>query len=295
MIWHLNFPSFFKHLVTQDIMDFWENKGRLVRIEPVRKGRLGRPGAVGLFSNTHNDKIFNMNKETTPNLPQESENQPNEAGSVDFPIIEKEEIYYFDRTPDLEEGKIIHYMKGVSSREMRNKFLLLTNINGLHYEFSLSETGYGEGVYQLSFKTKEYEYATTDLSKTEINILFSHIYAFVKKISGKPEYNIKEIRISPADASYSVEEINECIDKILSSSKNEMTRDELINEYSGFRIFDYHRQLFEEDFLKEHYNSKSRAPGRSRLFKMMIKKYFPDWEVHTEYSIGSDFTLKKRF
>lgn len=218
-----------------------------------------------------------------------------EAGPTSFPIITEERIYYFDRTPDLKEGQIVHYKKSVFSGETRHRFLLLKSIAGLNFEFSLSETGYGDGVYQLSFKTGEYEYATTDLGADANNVLFSAISSFVKSISESPEYNVKEIRISPADASYSAEEINQCMEKVLASPKNTLSREELISEYKGFRIFNLYQELFGEDFLEEHYNKKSRAPGRSRFFKMMIKKHFLDWEIDTEFSWpGSDFSLKRK-
>jgi len=209
-------------------------------------------------------------------------------------ILSEEEIYYFNRTPDLKEGEIIHYIKGVFSGEKRHKFLLLKDISGLNFEFSLSETGYGDGVYQLSFKTKEYEYATTNFDANTNDILFETIHSFIKSIVDHSEYNVKEIRISPADASYSAEEINQCIDKILTHPKNKLSREELLSEYNGFRIFDFYKELFGNDFLEEHYNKNSRARGRSRFFKVMIKKHFPDWEIDTEFEFGNDFTLKKR-
>ncbi|KKR13828.1 MAG: hypothetical protein UT43_C0034G0001, partial [Parcubacteria group bacterium GW2011_GWC1_39_29] len=41
--------------------------------------------------------------------------EPQETGPASFPIITDEETYYFDRTPDLKEGQIIHYKQGVFS------------------------------------------------------------------------------------------------------------------------------------------------------------------------------------
>jgi len=224
--------------------------------------------------------------------------EPQETGPASFPIITDEETYYFDRTPDLKEGQIIHYKQGVFSGEKRHRFLLLKSIAGLNFEFSLNETSYGDDVYQLSFKTKEYEYATTNLDPDTNNSLFSIIASFVKSVSESPEYNIKEIRISPAHASYSVEEINQCIDKIITSPKNKFSREELMSDYNGFRIFEFYKELFGEDFLEKHYNGRNRASGRSRFFKMMIRKHFkhfPDWEIDTEFSRpGSDFNLKRK-
>jgi len=235
-----------------------------------------------------------MDKETVPNLSGGFDEQTKEILQTNFPISSEEEIYYFDRTPDLKESVIIHYKKGIFSGETRHRFLLLKNIAGLNFEISLSETGYGDGIYQLSFKTQEYDYATTNLGAEENNILFSVIGQFIKNVSELPECNVKEIRISPADASYSTEEINQCMDKVLTSPKNKLSREELISEYNGFRIFDLYRELFGEDFLEKHYNATSRASGRSRYFKIMIKKHFPDWEIDTKFSIGNDFTLKRK-
>jgi len=228
----------------------------------------------------------------------ESDNQLQEVIPANFSVIEDKGDYYFDRKPDLKEGEVIHYMKSVGlnvNESKKNCFALLKTISGLHYVFSLSEaTLYGQGVYQLSFKTEEYEFATTDLDDNARNLLFSTISGFVESCSQSVPDSIKEIRISPADASYSAEEIDQCTEEVLASPKNTLTREELASEYKGFKIFDLYQQLFEKNFHTQHYNWKSRARGRSRLFKATIGKYFPNWEVSTDSSLGSDFSLKRK-
>ena len=165
----------------------------------------------------------------------------------------------------------------------------------LHYELSLSESGYEDDAYQLSFKTKEYEYATTNLGADTNEVLFATIAAFVESILRSSALAIDIIRISPAGAAYSVEEIDQCMDTILASPKNKYSRKELVAEHNGFRIFDLYREIFGGDFLEEHYNSKNRAPGRARLFQMVIKKHFPDWEIQTLDDFpGGDFALRRR-
>lgn len=230
-----------------------------------------------------------MIKETPPNY---SNDEKPETMPATIPIVEDPKTYYFDNEPELQEGKIIHYTRAGLNREQKNKFLFLQNISGLHYIFSVSETAYGKNVYQLSFKTEEYDFATVNLDKNGMESLVESTVALLRTLTGN--FEIDEIRISPADASYSAEEIEKCMEKILASPKNRYTKEELLSEYKGFRIFDLYETLFKKSFLKNHYNSKSRAKARSRLFKAVVKKYLPEWDVATEYSLGSNFTLVRK-
>lgn len=230
-----------------------------------------------------------MIKETTPNR---SNGEALETPPVAIPIVEDTKLHYFNDEPDPQEGKIIHYKKVGLNREQKNNFLFLQGISGLHYEFYIGETAYGKNVYHFSFKTQEYEFATVNLDKNGMESLIESIVAFLRSVTQK--YEIEEIRISPADASYSAEEIEECMNEILASPKNSYTREELISEYKGFRIFDLYEEMFEKSFLKSHYNSRSRAYARSRLFRALVKKYLPEWEIVRDYSLRSDFTLVRK-
>lgn len=210
-----------------------------------------------------------------------------------FPIIEDEEVYRYDRTPDLREGKIIHFRKMVAVGETKHRFLLQKTILGLNFVFLMSETSYGPGVYQLSFKTEQYEFATVNLNPEAIAELTSAISSFIQKI-GQYSRDIEEIKISPAGASYSKEEIEKCIEEILKSPQNTFTREQLMDEYKGFRVFDLYQEIFGKNFLPEHYTQKSRAAARSRLFKMLAKRHLPDWDVVEEYTVGNDFILVRK-
>lgn len=234
-----------------------------------------------------------MEKELVYAPQHEPASAPQEVVPESFPIIEDSEIYYFDDKPDLTEGEIIHYLRS-SFREKKkwNRFALLKTIGGLHYTFSFSETF--DDQYQLSFQTQEYELAITNLDADTRNQLFATISAFVESALKYTHNAIKEIRISPARASYSAEEIKQCTDAILASPKNTLTRAELTSEYKGFEIFDLYQELFGNSFHSAHYNFKSKAHARSRLFKMISKKYAQNWEIVQEDSIGGDFILRQK-
>lgn len=210
-----------------------------------------------------------------------------------FPIINDEKIYYFS-DPEWQEGKIIHFKKGSfgAGNEKRHRFILLKKIGGLHYEFLLGET-YG-GAYQFTFKTEEYEYATTNLDKDSRELLFETINAFLKSVSGYSGTNVEEIMISPADASYSAEEIEKCTEEILASPKNKLTREKLKFQYYGFHIFDLYEKLFNKPFHKIPFRLKSKAESRTRFLKRMSKKHLTDWEIDNgdDFS-GTGFLLKK--
>ena len=217
-----------------------------------------------------------MGKESLPVA--ESEEHTYEAGPGDFPIVESEEKEPYlsrDRVPELKEGTIAHYMKRMGFDEKpKNCFLLLKNIAGLNYSISLTESSYREDLYQLSFKTEEYEYAITDLDEKSRNLLFSAVAKFVDSSSKYMPEGINEISISPAPASYSAEEIKQCTEAILASPENPYTKEELEIRFKGFRIFDLYDKIFDKGFHEVHYNHKNKSGARSRLFKSIIKKYF---------------------
>lgn len=207
-----------------------------------------------------------------------------------FSIIHSEEAVCGDDMPALAENSILHYLQGVPGGEKLHRFKLLTVIDGLHYIFSLSQS-FGNS-YGLSFKTEEYEYATTKLTKEDRDELVKTIAGFVESITA--EYaEIISVRISPADAGYSSQEIEECTDAILASPENTLTREDLSREYNGYEIFERYRDLFGANFQTRHHNKRSRAPGRSRFFKKMIRNYLSDWQIDDPYG-GADFYLKRK-
>lgn len=207
-----------------------------------------------------------------------------------FPIHTEKEVYYFDNTPQLQEGVISHYKLGGIIGSDLNRFLLLKTIAGLHYQFILAEVS--GNTFGLSFKTEEYEFATTNLEEASRAELFSCIKAFIESV--QHVMPITEIAISAAAASYSSEEIDRCTDAILASPKNTLSRKELAQRYKGFQMFDLYSELFDKAFLPVHYTSVSKALARARLFKAMIQKGFPGWEIQEESFLRGDFRLKRK-
>lgn len=216
-----------------------------------------------------------------------------------FPIIEVEEevLDVLDDDKNLREGQIAHFIQVVGSRfEKKHRFVLLKTVGSLHYIFSLSESSYAPKgqMYSLNFKTQEYEYAVTDLSDDQRLELVKIIAEFVNTVSNYLNNSFSEISVSPADASYTSQEINECIEEILVSPQNKLSKKELMSRYKGYEVFDLYYKFFGKNFHETHYNRKSRSMARSRLFKTAAKKYFPEWELIQHTGLGSEFILRRK-
>ncbi len=219
-----------------------------------------------------------------------------------YQIVDLPEEYYFDNEPDTQEGKIIHYKKRLFDKDRKeaDKFLLEAKVGRYSYILNFGEavlwSSKERKVYGISFKTKEYEFATTDLDEEEKRELSEIIPEFIREVQEYLNGEIDEILVSPSGAPYSTKEIDECIDSLILITENKYTKEQLLDEFNGFRIFDLYKELTGKDFLPVHYNADSRAKGRSRLFKMLAKKYLPEWQVNEdEYNPNSiDFTLIRR-
>ncbi len=212
-----------------------------------------------------------------------------EAASNRFPIVEDERSYYSKRRPEPQEGMIIHFkVADIGGDKGREYFLLQKTIAGLRFVFTLNEYA---GTYQLSFKTEEYEYATINLEEADRDALFRTLAEFVESAADRNP-NLREILVDPSNASYSREEIDQCVDLILASPKNKFTREELFSQYKGFKIFDLYERVFDKGFHEVHYNNTSRDRGRGRLFKIIVGKYFPGWIIEDQF--GSGFIIRKK-
>lgn len=212
-----------------------------------------------------------------------------------LPVIEDENRYTRFSDPELEEGRIVHYKKTINFLEGDKKFdrfKLLKQIGGFNYIFTLAGS---YGSYSVSFKTSKYEYAVVNLSKEESKILYKTLANFIESIV-QAHPSINEIRISPADSPYSKEEVEVCVDEIMTSTMNELTREEILSEYKGHEVFDLYFRLFGKEFECSS-QGKQRSGGRSRLFRSIVKKYLPDWEIGDDeygFSVGHDFVIKRR-
>lgn len=209
-----------------------------------------------------------------------------------FPVIDTEETYYYEGKPEFVPGSIVHYFTGVSSNEKKHRFVLEQVVGGLTYIFKLGEEWTPQS-YGLSFKTDEYEFATVNLSEEDQAALGKTIAAFIETVSQQAGVEMQEIKISPANAGYTAEEIEKCTEEILASPENSLSKGELLRKYKGFEIFDLYRELFDKDFEDKHYNDKNRAPARSRYFKNMFRKYLSGWKAEEIPVSFADFLLRK--
>lgn len=213
-----------------------------------------------------------------------------EKNSAFFPVHHSGEVIYGDNTPMLEENVILHYFQSIPGGEHLHRFKLLKIISGLHYIFSFGQS-FGSS-YNFSFKTEEYEYATTKLTKDGHDEIGKTLSEFLDSIA-KEGIEIEKIDISPADAAYSSQEIEECIDAILVSPGNTLTREEISTEHKGHEIFELYRTLYGSNFQTRHFGKRSRAHGRARFFRNIVRNYLPDWEIDDHY-MGSAYLKRKK-
>ncbi|OGN13766.1 MAG: hypothetical protein A3A13_03860 [Candidatus Yanofskybacteria bacterium RIFCSPLOWO2_01_FULL_43_22] len=234
-----------------------------------------------------------MKKEPSPTLDTERVNDAKEGVLYGhFLIIDDKNRYARRNEPELQEGKIIHYLNVINfldGDKRFHRFKLLKQIGGLEYIFTLAESF---GSYSVSFKTKKYEYAIVGLHPEDRDVLFRTLADFIKSVA-EFDQNIKEIMASPADAPYSRKEMEACIEEILTSPNNQLTKEEIVSEYRGNQVFDLYFRLFDKVFERS-LKQRHRSGGRSRLFKSMFRKYLPGWEISNDFSIGHDFVLKRR-
>lgn len=211
-----------------------------------------------------------------------------------FPIVTVEGSYYYDDRPPLQEGTIVHYFEGyIHEKEKKNRYALLKIIAGINYIFRLGETS-TLGIYGLSFKTEEYEFATVNLSDEDTQELAQTITAFIESVYSDTAQNMHEIHISPADTTYSAEDIEGCMEEILKSPENTLNREELMRKYNGYKIFRLYTELFNKDYDDRSHTSGSRASARSRYFKMMFRKNLSNWDVQDSYGLTNDFDLIRK-
>mgnify|MGYP001573284989 CR=1 FL=1 len=225
-------------------------------------------------------------------MEREAANLRQEGVPERFPVVIDGEKYYGKKSPDPQEGKIVYFKRtqlGGERKEL-NVFVLQKTIAGLRFVFTL---GAYWDAYKLSFRTEEYEFARVDLDAHDRDVLFKTIRALVDSAS-EYEANLKEVIISSADASYTKDEIEECVTALSASPKKVGSREEILRNHKGFRIFDLYEAHFGRPFHPSSFRGHSKARARARLFKMEGKKYFPDWEVSKEYDLGSEFAVRRK-
>ena len=181
-------------------------------------------------------KQYNKNMEEFPT--QENQNTEDEISQTSLQIIEADnQLSYEEETPVLKEGVIIHYKTAIPGKpEGINKFRLLRQIGSCHYIFSLAES-FNQNTFTINFKTEEYEYARIDLSKDEREELGKNISSLVESVDAYSGISLEVIMVWSADASYTSEQIENCIVEIVKND-SEFTRESLLNHYNGFRFFE---------------------------------------------------------
>lgn len=175
----------------------------------------------------------------------------------------------------------------------RNKFILLPIIADIHYELELIESYGSKSTYSLNLKTKEYEYATVSIGKEGRDALGIALKKFIESITNDGRWPINKIEIVTADADYAPSDIERCREEIRNHPNNTLTPKALSDIKSARELFDLYHHITRKQF--EANSSFKKASARARLFKAIIRKALPDWEIEeVTLASGHHFCLRKR-
>jgi dGTP triphosphohydrolase len=204
-----------------------------------------------------------------------------------LPVIDKgehslfgEDFYYPEEKEVIEKWSLYNPL----SESRAVQYSLASHIAGLEYVFE-SQGRETNPVRGFLFKTVEYNYARTNLDDKGTQVLFEKVADFLETVYCDMQGSCVGFNIAASDASYTVRDIEDCVEKILQVSQ-EYSREELLKRYKGVGIFDYYQQLTGRFFSDTRFNNTSRAQARARYFKQQFKKYLKEWEVQ-DYSFGS--------
>ena len=205
----------------------------------------------------------------------ESHDEVIEAPTI-FPVVDSEEPEERKGYAQLEEGTVEHYfVKNRMSEGETEYFMLPAEIDALSYVFELHSV---YGMHELSFMTEEYGYASTNLSEEGSEKLAETLAAFVNSVVEK--YPLSQLYVKPAPESAAVRDIEDCIEEIL-LVRSYTTREELLREYKkkGWQeLFALYHVLYGKKFERSS-DSIDRTEARGRLFRQMLKRVLPDWEI----------------
>jgi len=166
------------------------------------------------------------------------------------------------------------------------KFVLKRNIGGYSYLFKLMpHMGMANTKdWTLAFKTEDYGYAVTNLSDSQRAEVFQTLSSFFDSIYQDTGGGINYIEASPADTSYTAEEMEDCLQGIIQTPGNKLSREELIKHYPGIRLFELYKKVTGKQFGDKRITASGGGKARSRLFRTMFKKYLENWHVDEKLS-----------
>jgi hypothetical protein len=165
---------------------------------------------------------------------------------------------------------------GPGAEGKRIRYCLVSPIAGLQYYFRLAGDE-NEKTYHVAFKTLEYQYAITNLDKESLDLGAKKLADFLETAYKDSQGSIQQVEASPSGDPYTVREIEDCIEKILQTTKK-YSEEELRERYKGFRIFDVYKEVMGKGYHKVHYNHTNKTGARERYFKMKAKQYLKKWE-----------------
>jgi hypothetical protein len=201
-----------------------------------------------------------------------------------IPFFEDTATYKAGEQPQLREGVIVHFQithHVFKTPTMEDCFTLLKTIGKHRYNFSLSGGILSDGEFSLHVETEGYRYAMTNLTPPEREAVFTILADFVESFTDYKPVNIETIESNSSLVSYSVKDIDECVQKILAHPNN--TSDEVtlrkITAKSVSELFDRYYTLYGQYIHGRHHADKNHMRGRTRLFAKKYKKYLKHWKV----------------
>lgn len=217
-----------------------------------------------------------------------------------YPVIEDARLYRNREQPILKEGSIVHFQFKSSPRDaepVRHCFKLLKTIGGYRYVLSVTQNVSGiAGKFVFTSETEEGSFALTQLETEAFKELFVTQAAFVDALALYQPVHIESIYSTPSSVGYSVKDIDACVDAILRNPQNTRSAAELDvyrTTVGAEAILRKYRDLYGTSFISKDDDIRNRSAARSRLFKMMFKKYLKRWRV-VGFDGGLDFTLERK-
>jgi hypothetical protein len=180
--------------------------------------------------------------------------------------------------PDIKDNDVVLEYDSQQFEELISVYYMQSQIGDFLYRFSLKERVDKPDDFVLLFKTIPYEFAITDLNKQDTEKLFKKLAEFLETVYNHSAV-FNQFIFSAAVQSYTVDDVNWCVDEILKSDTTQKyTREFLLEKYKGVDIF-YKYQEMTGKLHSYSINREDRSAARKRYFRIYFAKYFKNWQI----------------
>lgn len=204
-------------------------------------------------------------------------------------VVDEGESYEMEYVPAVHD--IVTKVSLGKNENIVIKYRLVTIIGGFTYVFKLDKQS--EHGYILSFKTLEYGYALTQLTEKDSETLFQKITNLVESAYHDSAGKVNNISILPDNASYTVKDIEICIEEILRKT-NKYSEEDLRTHFIGNKIFNVYAEITKQQFESVSSHKVDDMSLRSRYFRMKLLKFLKNWNIEEPYKGSTYFSLKRK-